>query len=61
MLSEKPKILAENNICDVCGSKATIKHYAEPGKYLCSCPVCGRYKYYPVFEELTDFDLNYFR
>ena len=49
----------ENNICFVCGSKATIKHYAEPVKYFCSCPVCGRYEYYPVFGELTDFDLNH--
>ena len=49
----------ENKICFVCGSKATIKHYAEPVKYFCSCPVCGRYEYYPVSGELTDIDLNH--
>lgn len=45
--------------CFVCGSEAYKESNADPVKYFYSCPVCGKYEYYPVFGELTDFNLNH--
>lgn len=45
--------------CPVCGSKANEILHSDPVKYFYSCPVCGRYEFYPVFAELTDFNLNH--
>lgn len=49
----------EESKCFVCNSKAYLNHDMDPIKYFFTCPVCGRYEYYPLVTELTDFNMNH--
>lgn len=49
----------DNKKCFVCGSNAFVQFDMDPVKHFYDCPVCGRYEYYVVFAELTEFNPNH--
>lgn len=51
--------MVDNKKCFVCGSNASVQLVMDPVKYFYDCPVCGRYEYYVMFAELTEFNLNH--
>jgi len=51
--------MLEKDKCFVCGGAASVQLGNDPIKYFYSCPICGRYEYYVLFAELTEFDLNH--
>lgn len=48
-----------DNRCHICGCEAAIKLIPDPVKYCISCPVCGRYEYYPGYADIKDYNLNH--
>jgi hypothetical protein len=51
--------MPEQDRCPVCGSSSNKEIYADPIRCFCDCPVCGKFEYFPVFAELTGFNLNH--
>ena len=49
----------QKDTCFVCGNQAYKGQNVDPVSHFYSCPVCGRYEYYELFAELTEFNLNH--
>lgn len=51
--------MCEQNVCPVCNAPALKYIFSDPVNHFFECPVCGRFEYFPVFAELTGFNLNH--
>lgn len=49
----------EQNSCPVCGTQSEYEHQFDPVAHFWSCPVCGRFQYFPQFSDLDQFNLNH--
>lgn len=50
---------SESKKCPVCDSNAFVTDYYDPVTTFVQCPVCGRFEYYPMEDDLTKFNLNH--